>query len=178
MAGKQHRDWTREEHVLAFNLYCKIPFGRIHHNNPQIMELAKMLGRTPGSVSMKLSNFARHDPELKARGIKGLSRGAKGEEEVWAEFENDSETLAFESEQFSRNSPDESWKKSRRSTNANCRRKDSNANAWCACAWTQHSSAPPFFSAYDDDAASLVWRFPNCSSPATSFRGRLTRSNA
>ena len=27
----QHKDWTREEHILAFNLYCKIPFGQIHH---------------------------------------------------------------------------------------------------------------------------------------------------
>ena len=24
------RDWTREELIVAFNLYCKIPFGRIH----------------------------------------------------------------------------------------------------------------------------------------------------
>jgi len=28
----QHKDWTREEHILAFNLYCKIPFGQIHPN--------------------------------------------------------------------------------------------------------------------------------------------------
>jgi len=30
MAGK-NTDWTREEHILAFNLYCKIPFGQIHY---------------------------------------------------------------------------------------------------------------------------------------------------
>ena len=24
------KDWTREEHILAFNLYCKIPFGQVH----------------------------------------------------------------------------------------------------------------------------------------------------
>jgi hypothetical protein len=28
------RDWTREELIVAFNLYCKIPFGRIHIRNP------------------------------------------------------------------------------------------------------------------------------------------------
>ena len=32
---------------------------------------------------MKLSNFARLDPALQARGIVGLQRGAKGEKEIW-----------------------------------------------------------------------------------------------
>lgn len=100
MAGKQHRDWSREEHILAFNLYCKIPFGRQHHRAPEVIELAKFLQRTPSSVAMKLNNMARLDPELKARGIKGLSRGAKGEEEVWNEFEANPESLAFESERL------------------------------------------------------------------------------
>jgi putative restriction endonuclease len=99
MAGK-HKDWTRDEHILAFNLYCKIPFGQIHTHNPRIIELAKLLHRTPGSVSMKLSNFARLDHDLKARGIKGLTHGAKGEEEVWHEFDDNPEVLAFESERL------------------------------------------------------------------------------
>ena len=51
--------------------------------NPKVRELANLLGRTPGSVSMKLSNFARLDPALQARGIVGLQRGAKGEKEIW-----------------------------------------------------------------------------------------------
>jgi len=48
--------------------------------NPKIVELARLLKRTPGSVSMKLSNFARLDPVLQARGVVGLRRGARGEE--------------------------------------------------------------------------------------------------
>jgi putative restriction endonuclease len=99
MAGK-FKDWSRDEHILAFNLYCKIPFGQIHTHNPQIIELAKLLHRTPGSVSLKLSNFARHDPELQARGIKGMQHGAKGEIEIWREFDDNPETLAFESERL------------------------------------------------------------------------------
>lgn len=100
MAGQQHRDWTREEHILAFNLYCKIPFGRLDHRNPEIIAFAKVLGRSPNSLALKLSNFARLDPELQARGIKGMSHGAKGEVEVWNEFESNPETLAFESERL------------------------------------------------------------------------------
>jgi putative restriction endonuclease len=93
-------NWTREEHILAFNLYCKIPFGSIHMDNPRVIELARVLGRGVGSVSLKLSNFARLDPALQARGIKGMSHGAKGEEEVWEEFANHPEALAFESERL------------------------------------------------------------------------------
>lgn len=99
MAGK-HKDWTREEHILAFNLYCKIPFGQIYMNNPRVVQLAKLLDRSVGSVSLKLSNFARLDPALQARGIRGMSHGAKGEVEIWHEFADHPETLVFESERL------------------------------------------------------------------------------
>ncbi|MGD1088579.1 MAG: HNH endonuclease [Verrucomicrobiota bacterium] len=98
--AKQNKDWTREEHILAFNLYCKIPFGSIHMHNPRVIQLARLLGRSVGAVSLKLSNFARLDPSLQARGIRGMQHGAKGEEEVWHEFANQPETLAFESERL------------------------------------------------------------------------------
>lgn len=100
MPVRSGANWTREEHILAFNLYCQIPFGAIHMRNPRIIELAKLLGRSVGSVSYKLSNFARLDPSLQARGIKGSQHGAKGEVEVWDEFADHPESLAFESEQL------------------------------------------------------------------------------
>jgi putative restriction endonuclease len=90
----------RDELILAFSLYSEIPFGKIHMSNPNVLELARLLGRTPGSVSMKLSNFARLDPALQARGIVGLQRGAKGEKEIWEEFRERPEALAFESQQL------------------------------------------------------------------------------
>jgi putative restriction endonuclease len=93
-------NWTRDELILAFSLYAEIPFGKIHMGNPKVQELAKLLGRTPGSVSMKLSNFARLDPALQARGIVGLQRGAKGEKEIWDEFRRKPEALAFESQRL------------------------------------------------------------------------------
>jgi HNH endonuclease len=93
-------NWTRDELILAFSLYSEIPFGKIHMGNPKVMELARLLDRTPGSVSMKLSNFARLDPALQARGIVGLQRGAKGEKEIWDEFKECPETLAFESQEL------------------------------------------------------------------------------
>jgi len=105
VAGNSHnpalasrRNWTRDELILAFNLYCKTPFGRIHIRNPEITRLAAAIGRTPSAVSWKLANFARLDPSLKARKIRGASHGADAEIEIWKEFNGDWEALAFESE--------------------------------------------------------------------------------
>jgi len=94
------RDWTRDELIVAFNLYCKIPFGRIHLRNPLIVGLAKAIGRTPSAVSWKLANFARLDPALQKRNITGATHGARAEVEIWNEFCNDWDKLAFESERL------------------------------------------------------------------------------
>ena len=96
----RHRDWTREELIVAFNLYCKIPFGRIHIRNPQVIELAKAIARTPSAVSWKLANFARLDPSLQKRNIAGASHGSRAEVDIWNEFNSNWERLAYESEQL------------------------------------------------------------------------------
>lgn len=96
------RDWTRQELIIAFNLYCKIPFGRIHIRNPRIIKLAQAIGRTPSAVSWKLANFARLDPALKKRNIAGAGHGARADIEIWNEFNSDWEGLAYESERLLR----------------------------------------------------------------------------
>lgn len=89
--------WTREEHIIAFHLYNRIEFGKIHVRNKEIIELAALLGRKVGSASLKLANFARLDPVLQERDIKGLPHGSKGELEVWREFKENPEVLVLES---------------------------------------------------------------------------------
>ncbi|MEM8530413.1 MAG: HNH endonuclease [Chloroflexota bacterium] len=91
-------NWQRDELILAFNLYCKTPFGRIHNRNPDIIALANIIGRSPSAVSWKLANFARLDPSLKQRGIAGATHGSKSEVEIWHAFNDSWEQLAFESE--------------------------------------------------------------------------------
>ena len=98
-------DWTRDELILALNLYLK------HRPNPpavgskEIIDLSKVLQqlgmklfpaseradsfRNANGVSMKMMNFRRLDPAYTSGGKKGLTRGAKGEEDVWKEFAND-----------------------------------------------------------------------------------------
>ncbi|MCU0471686.1 MAG: HNH endonuclease [Arcicella sp.] len=92
--------WTREELILAVNLYCKLPFGRLHRLNPEVIHLAELIGRTSSSVAYKLVNFASLDPSLKARGIKGASNASKLDAEVWNEFFNNWDILPYESEKL------------------------------------------------------------------------------
>lgn len=97
---KGQKLWTREELILAINLYCKIPFGKIHNSNPRVVHLANLIGRTPSSIAFKLVNFASLDPSLKARGIKGASNASKLDKVIWNEFYENWEELPFESEKL------------------------------------------------------------------------------
>jgi len=94
------RLWTREELILAVNLYCKLPFGRLHSINPEVINLANLINRTPNSVAYKLVNFASLDPSLKERGIKGATNTSKLDIEIWREFFNHWDTLPYESEKL------------------------------------------------------------------------------
>lgn len=90
--------WSREETIVALNYYCKMPFGSIHTRNPEISKIAQILGRTQASVVMKLGNFGSFDPELKKRGVRGLTNSSKLDKMIWDEFNNNWEELAYESE--------------------------------------------------------------------------------
>ena len=92
--------WTREELILAFNLYLKIPFGKMHSTNKDVIHLASLIGRTPNSIALRLVNFASVDPVLKARGIKGMDGGTKIVQPIWDEFYHNQEELVFLSEQI------------------------------------------------------------------------------
>ena len=92
--------WTREELILAFNLYLKIEFGKIHKGNPKVIALANILGRTPSSIGMRLGNFASVDPYHQGRGVGGLKGGMNQVKPIWDEFFHNQEELVFLSEQI------------------------------------------------------------------------------
>ncbi len=94
------RLWTRRELILVINLYCKLPFGRMHKTNPEVIFLSNLIQRTASSVAFKLVNFASLDPSLRARGIRGASNTSKLDRKVWNEFYENWEELTFESEKL------------------------------------------------------------------------------
>ena len=97
---RYNKPWVRYEYVLALNLYMKMPFGKMHRSNKDIIDLSRLMKRTPDSVAMRLVNFAALDPVLASRNIKGLPGGKEQCKPYWEEFCNDREALMFESEQI------------------------------------------------------------------------------
>lgn len=88
--------WTSEQIKLAFHLYCQLPYGRIHKGNPEIIALAKIIGRTPDAVAMKMLNIASLDPAITSTGRAGLGNASALDRAVWEEFHADWERLAVE----------------------------------------------------------------------------------
>ena len=92
--------WTEQQTKLAFHLYCQLPFGKLHSRNPQIIELAQVIGRTPSALAMKLVNFASLDPDIRESGRKGLENASQMDQKIWDEFHANWGKLALECEQI------------------------------------------------------------------------------
>jgi putative restriction endonuclease len=90
--------WSREELILVFNLYLKLPFGKMHTRTPEIVEMANLIGRSVNSIAIRLTNFAACDPYHQNRGVKGMVGGIKQCQPIWDEFFGNKELLIFESE--------------------------------------------------------------------------------
>ena len=91
--------WTRQQLLVALDLYCHTPFSKTHKDNPEIIRIANAIDRTPSALAMKLCNFASLDPEVTDTGRKGLQNASAMDRELWDEMQNDWERFAVESHQ-------------------------------------------------------------------------------
>lgn len=91
-------NWTREQLLVAFALYCRIPFARISSRNPDIIRAAAAIGRTPSALSMKMGNIASLDPAITSTGRKGLRAASTNDRAMWDEMTSDWENFAVECE--------------------------------------------------------------------------------
>lgn len=80
--------WTRDEVILALDLYFKLTPGQMHAKNEDIIHLSKILNklpihkkrldettfRNPNGVALKLCNFLSIDPEYDGSGMKSYSQ--------------------------------------------------------------------------------------------------------
>lgn len=94
------KNWTREQLIVALNVYCKIPFKNSSARHPMIKEYAQLIGRTPAALNLKIGNLGSFDPVLKEKGITGLAHTSKMDEDIWNEFWDNPEKLAYESEKI------------------------------------------------------------------------------
>lgn len=90
--------WSREQLLVALRLYFRTPFGKLHQHNPEIIELARLIGRSPSAVGMKACNFASLDPVQRARKISALGNSSIADEELWDGFAANPEAVAAEAE--------------------------------------------------------------------------------
>ncbi|ACT08456.1 conserved hypothetical protein [Dickeya chrysanthemi Ech1591] len=81
--------WTRDQLLVAFTLYSRLSFGKLHSRNPEIIYYAKLIGRTPSALAMKLVNIASLDPVIIDSGRTGLSQASKADRQLWQELERD-----------------------------------------------------------------------------------------
>jgi hypothetical protein len=90
--------WSHDQLLVAFALYCRIPFGRLHKGNPEIIRIAQAIGRTPSALAMKLVNIAGLDPTITSTGRRGLTNASAGDRRMWDEMHGDWERFAVESD--------------------------------------------------------------------------------
>jgi len=93
-------NWRREELILAFNLYCKLPYGQFNNRNTDVKVLAEIIGRTPGAVAYKLVNFVSLDPRQKLLGRKGATNIGKLDRDIFREFTENFDEMFLESERL------------------------------------------------------------------------------
>jgi 5-methylcytosine-specific restriction enzyme A len=98
--------WSRDELILALDLYMRYRERLPDNDDPQVIELSRALNalygerardaslfRNPNGVYMKLANFRAVDPLHTSQGKRGLSRGGYGTLEVWTEFSQHKDRL-------------------------------------------------------------------------------------
>jgi 5-methylcytosine-specific restriction enzyme A len=98
--------WSRDELILALDLYMDDPASPPGKTSPEIAILSDYLNRLGAQIDtkketfrntngayMKLMNFRRFDPPFIDVGKVGLQRGGKLEEAVWNDFSGDRDRL-------------------------------------------------------------------------------------
>ena len=89
------RKWSLDEITMAFALYFTLS-PKEYNGCEAIDEFAKLIGRTSGSVKLKLWNIAAHDQTRIALGLKGLPNGGKLDKEIWSIYAKRGDDLITE----------------------------------------------------------------------------------
>ena len=95
--------WTREELILALDLYFRLPFGRLNRSTPEVIELANLIRRTNNSVALRLVNFAACDPVIINSGRTGMPGGLSICQPIWDEYAGRKEELFYDAQQIKAN---------------------------------------------------------------------------
>ena len=117
-------NWTRDELILALDLYFRMKSNRMVKNDARIIELSELLRalpihsdldipekdkfRNPNGVSMKLNNIKGVDPNTP-----GGLRVDKGVKAIWKEFSQNRDELHLNANSIKKNIHLDSYEKSK-----------------------------------------------------------------
>ncbi len=91
-------NWTRDQLIVALNLYWKIPYNKISGSSSAIIkQMAPIIERSPAALAYKLMNFTSLDAEKQKIGNKGKSAASSADKEIWDEYFGNWEKLALDS---------------------------------------------------------------------------------
>lgn len=107
-SATRNPDWSRDELILALDLYLKNPQSPPGKTSSAVRALSQDLNdlntalsrtgaenfRNANGVYMKVMNFRRFDPSFASVGKVGLSHGGAQDESIWNEFASDPVRLA------------------------------------------------------------------------------------
>lgn len=80
------RPWALSEYLLVLDTYFQTRGETRHGGSAAVIELAKLIGRTPASVNMRMENFASVDPTQTSR-RRGLLNAGPICEKIFREWE-------------------------------------------------------------------------------------------
>ena len=90
------RKWSREEMIVVLALYFRVPFSKSSQTNPEVMRIARIIGRKPTAARLRICNFRSFDPRLQEKGIAGLRNTGVLAKNIWDEFQTDRSKLTVE----------------------------------------------------------------------------------
>ena len=89
-------NWTRPQTLAALHVYLQLPFGQLHQRNPKLIQLAQWIGRTPGSIALKLVNLASLDPVIVVSGRSGMGNASALDRQIWSELQVNWDVVALD----------------------------------------------------------------------------------
>lgn len=90
------RPWSYADYLIVLDAYFRSAGQPRHDKSEFIMSIARMIGRTPGSVAMRMENYASIDPVVASRrkGLAKVGQDCRRHFEFWNDKRGDLSVVA------------------------------------------------------------------------------------
>ena len=82
--------WSRDKEILTLDLYFRHGRRTLSPNHPEVAGLARVIGKKPSAVNMRMGNFVACDPDNPNKGLVKVTKQTKS---LWDEFAHDEPRL-------------------------------------------------------------------------------------